>query len=91
MRGARRVRARGKAPTPFLPLYTHSTLCTRQPRRRRLYMRRRRGIQLLVPVAAVTEVAIASLPWIHLEDTYLGTLYICGLVRYVLPPRAVTL
>ena len=25
--------------------------------------------------------------WIHLEDTYLGTIYIytCGLVRYVLP------
>ena len=60
MRGARRVRARGKAPTPFLPLYTHSTLCTRQPRRRRLYMRRRRGIRLLVPVAAATEVATAA-------------------------------
>jgi hypothetical protein len=48
-----------QSPDP-LPLYTHSTLCTRQPRRRRLYMRRRRGIQLLVPVAAVTEVATAA-------------------------------
>jgi len=38
-----------------------------------------------------TDCALASLPWIHLEDTYLGTLYTCGLFRYVLPPRVVTL
>ena len=48
-----------QSPDP-LPLYTHSTLCTRQPQRRRLYMRRRRGIRLLVPVAAATEVATAA-------------------------------
>jgi hypothetical protein len=63
--------------------------------------RRIRGLHLTLPyltlpsegtnVAAVgcTDCALASLPWIHLEDTYLGALYTCGLVRYVLPPRAV--
>jgi hypothetical protein len=33
----------------------------------------------------VTDCALASLPWIHLEDTYLGTLY-TRVVRYVLSP-----